>query len=90
MVLLFYAKIKPVDVRQLHARALSFDLDGVLVHSRQAVDEAWTSWAKQPGLSQNAVCAQFKACVRATPSLRLLRSSMPMLSRLRLPSGNTR
>jgi sugar-phosphatase len=40
-----------------HARAILFDLDGVLVDSMPAVRAAWTDWAGRRGLSAETVLA---------------------------------
>jgi sugar-phosphatase len=36
-------------VTRLHARAVLFDLDGVLVDSRRCIEFVWRSWAEQRG-----------------------------------------
>ncbi len=51
--------------------ALLFDLDGTLVHSIEAVDRAWATWAKSRGLNPATVLHQIHGR-RAEDSLRLI------------------
>lgn len=55
----------------LHARALLFDFDGVLVDSVAAVERAWGQWAGEHGLDAAEVVAQAHG-VRTVETVRAL------------------
>lgn len=55
----------------LHARALLFDFDGVLVDSVAAVERAWGQWANEHGLDPDTVVAQAHG-VRTVETIRVL------------------
>jgi mannitol-1-/sugar-/sorbitol-6-phosphatase len=44
--------------RELRARAVLFDLDGVLADSQSAIESAWREWAKLRGLAASQVLSQ--------------------------------
>jgi len=45
----------PVHTRELHARALLFDLDGVLANSTASVERHWRRWAERHGMDADAL-----------------------------------
>ncbi|MFO8076834.1 MAG: HAD-IA family hydrolase [Egibacteraceae bacterium] len=58
---------------RLRARALLFDLDGVLVDSSAAVDEVWTRYAERHGLDPEAVLPH----VHGRPAAETIRALTP-------------
>lgn len=58
---------------QLHASALLFDLDGVLIDSTPAVERVWTRWALEHGFDP----AETVARAHGRPSLTTIRELLP-------------
>jgi mannitol-1-/sugar-/sorbitol-6-phosphatase len=60
-------------MNQLHASALLFDLDGVLIDSTPAVERVWTRWATEHGFDP----ADTVARAHGRPSLTTIRELLP-------------
>lgn len=60
-------------MHQLHASALLFDLDGVLIDSTPAVERVWTRWARERGFDP----ADTVARAHGRPSLTTIRELLP-------------
>ena len=60
-------------MNQLHAAALLFDLDGVLIDSTPAVERVWTRWANEHGFDP----AETVARAHGRPSLTTIRELLP-------------
>lgn len=62
-----------IPMKQLHAEALLFDLDGVLIDSTPAVARVWTRWASERGFDPAEVVAR----AHGRPSLTTIREYLP-------------
>lgn len=60
-------------MHQVHASALLFDLDGVLIDSTPAVERVWTRWARERGFDP----ADTVARAHGRPSLTTIRELLP-------------
>jgi mannitol-1-/sugar-/sorbitol-6-phosphatase len=58
---------------EIHAAALLFDLDGVLINSTPAVARVWRAWAIEHGFNPNEVVAR----AHGRPSLTTVREYLP-------------
>ena len=57
------------------ARAVLFDLDGVLVESREATERAWLEWASRHGID----AAELRAAMHGVRSVEVVRALRPEL-----------
>lgn len=62
-----------MPIMQVHASALLFDLDGVLIDSTPAVARVWTRWATEHGFDPAEVVAR----AHGRPSLTTIRELLP-------------
>lgn len=63
-------------IATLHCRSLLFDLDGVLVDSREAVERVWLNWARERNLDPGPLLA----IIHGRRSVESIRAAAPHLN----------